>query len=69
MGIPLPHRDADPEAVNQIYLNTARLLTQVAPIVLRTDAFALKGGAAMGPRVCSRPSVKKTESDHLCVGE
>ena len=47
MGIPLPQRDADLEAVNQIYLNTARLLTQVAPIVLRNDAFALKGGTAI----------------------
>lgn len=29
--------------MNQIYLNTARLLAQVAPIVLRNDMFALKG--------------------------
>lgn len=47
MGISLPQRDADLEAVNQIYLNTARLLTQVAPIVLRNDTFALKGGTAI----------------------
>jgi predicted nucleotidyltransferase component of viral defense system len=33
--------------VNQVYLDTARLLTQVAPAVLNTDAFALKGGTAI----------------------
>lgn len=33
--------------MNQIYLNTARLLTQVAPIVLRSAVFALKGGTAI----------------------
>ncbi len=33
--------------MNQIYLNTARLLTQVAPIVLRNEVFALKGGTAI----------------------
>jgi hypothetical protein len=30
--------------VNQTYLDTARLLTQVAPFVLGDDTFALKGG-------------------------
>lgn len=33
--------------MNPAYLDTARLLTQVAPIVLSTDAFALKGGTAI----------------------
>lgn len=33
--------------MNQIYLDTARLLTQVAPIVLRSGVFALKGGTAI----------------------
>lgn len=33
--------------MNQVYLDTARLLTQVAPAVLNTDAFALKGGTAI----------------------
>ncbi|WP_116812271.1 nucleotidyl transferase AbiEii/AbiGii toxin family protein [Steroidobacter cummioxidans] len=33
--------------MNQVYLDTARLLTQVAPVVLSTDAFALKGGTAI----------------------
>jgi predicted nucleotidyltransferase component of viral defense system len=33
--------------VNQIYLDTARLLTQVAPIVMESGVFALKGGTAI----------------------
>jgi predicted nucleotidyltransferase component of viral defense system len=33
--------------VNQIYLDTARLLTQVAPLVFVDDTFALKGGTAI----------------------
>jgi hypothetical protein len=30
-----------------IYLETARLLTQIAPLVLVDDTFALTGGAAI----------------------
>jgi predicted nucleotidyltransferase component of viral defense system len=33
--------------MNQIYLDTARLLIQVAPLVFVDDAFALKGGTAI----------------------
>ncbi len=33
--------------MNQIYLDTARLLTQVAPLIIADGAFALKGGAAI----------------------
>jgi predicted nucleotidyltransferase component of viral defense system len=33
--------------VNPLYLDTARLLTQVAPIVLRNGLLALKGGTAI----------------------
>lgn len=33
--------------MNQTYLDTARLLTQVAPLVLTGDTFALKGGTAI----------------------
>lgn len=33
--------------MNQLYLDTARLLTQVAPLILTDDAFALKGGTAI----------------------
>lgn len=33
--------------MNEVYLNTARLLTRVAPLVLNDDTFALKGGTAI----------------------
>lgn len=33
--------------MNPIYLDTARLLTRVAPLVLMDDTFALKGGTAI----------------------
>lgn len=33
--------------MNSVYLDTARLLTQVAPLVLVDDTFALKGGTAI----------------------
>lgn len=33
--------------MNQIYLDTARLLTQVAPLVITDGTFALKGGTAI----------------------
>jgi Nucleotidyl transferase AbiEii toxin, Type IV TA system len=33
--------------MNKIYLDTARLLTQVAPVVLDSGVFALKGGTAI----------------------
>ena len=33
--------------MNQSYLETARLLTQVAPLVFVDDTFALKGGTAI----------------------
>lgn len=33
--------------MNQTYLDTARLLTQIAPLVFASGAFALKGGTAI----------------------
>lgn len=33
--------------MNRIYLETARLLTQVAPLIFADDVFALKGGTAI----------------------
>jgi predicted nucleotidyltransferase component of viral defense system len=33
--------------MNQIYLDTARLMTQAAPLVFADDVFALKGGTAI----------------------
>lgn len=33
--------------MNPVYLDTARLLTRVAPLVFVDDTFALKGGTAI----------------------
>jgi len=41
--------------VNQIYLDTARLLTQVAPLVFADNVFALKGGTAINLFVRDMP--------------
>jgi hypothetical protein len=41
--------------VNDIYLKTARLLTQVAPFVFADDVFALKGGTAINLFVRDMP--------------
>jgi len=41
--------------VNQVYLDTARLLTQVAPLVFADGVFALKGGTAINLFVRDMP--------------
>jgi predicted nucleotidyltransferase component of viral defense system len=41
--------------MKQIYLDTARLLTQVAPLVFVDDTFALKGGTAINLFVRDMP--------------
>ena len=41
--------------MNEIYLQTARLLTRVAPLVLVDDTFALKGGTAINLFVRDMP--------------
>jgi len=41
--------------MNQIYLDSARLLTRVAPLVLVDDTFALKGGTAINMFVRDMP--------------
>ena len=41
--------------MNQTYLDTARLLTQVAPLVFMDDTFALKGGTAINLFVRDMP--------------
>jgi predicted nucleotidyltransferase component of viral defense system len=41
--------------MNQVYLDTARLLTQVAPLVFVDDTFALKGGTAINLFVRDMP--------------
>jgi hypothetical protein len=33
--------------MNQVFLDTARLLTQVAPVVFESGLFGLKGGTAI----------------------
>jgi predicted nucleotidyltransferase component of viral defense system len=47
MGVQIERRFAGAQALNQIYLDTARLLTQVAPPVFADGVFALKGGTAI----------------------
>lgn len=41
--------------MNQVYLDTARLLVQVAPLVFADDTFALKGGTAINLFVRDMP--------------
>ena len=41
--------------MNQTYLDTARLLMQVAPLVFVGDTFALKGGTAINLFVRDMP--------------
>jgi len=41
--------------VNQVYLDTVRLLTQVAPLVFADNVFALKGGSAINLFVRDMP--------------
>ena len=41
--------------MNSVYLETARLLTQVAPLVFVDDTFALKGGTAINLFVRDMP--------------
>jgi predicted nucleotidyltransferase component of viral defense system len=41
--------------MNQTYLDTARMLMQVAPLVFADDTFALKGGTAINLFVRDMP--------------
>ena len=41
--------------MNKIYLDTARMLVQVAPLVFRDSPFALKGGTAINLFVRDMP--------------
>ncbi|MGH8294391.1 MAG: nucleotidyl transferase AbiEii/AbiGii toxin family protein [Steroidobacteraceae bacterium] len=41
--------------MNRVYLDTARLLTRIAPLVLADDTFALKGGTAINLFVRDMP--------------
>jgi predicted nucleotidyltransferase component of viral defense system len=55
MDIEVQRRPAGAEAVNQVYLDTARLLIQVAPLVFADNMFALKGGTAINLFVRDMP--------------
>ena len=43
LGLPIRRWSFGAQGVNQVYLDTARLLTQVAPLVFVDKTFALKG--------------------------
>src|SRR5688572_16657312 len=47
MGGPLERGPAGAERMNSTYLATARLLTEIAPVVFESGIFALKGGTAI----------------------
>jgi predicted nucleotidyltransferase component of viral defense system len=55
LGVALDGRASGAEAMNQVYLYSARLLTRVAPLVLIDDTFALKGGTAINLFVRDMP--------------
>jgi predicted nucleotidyltransferase component of viral defense system len=55
LDLEVPRRFAGAKALNQIYLDTARLLTQVAPLVFTDNIFALKGGTAINLFVRDMP--------------
>ena len=55
MDIEIQGRLAGAQAVNQLCLDTARLLTQVAPFVFVDNIFALKGGTAINLFVRDMP--------------
>ena len=55
MDIEVQGRPAGAQALNQVYLDTARLLTQVAPPVFADNIFALKGGTAINLFVRDMP--------------
>lgn len=44
--------------MNRVYLETARLLSQVAPVIFNDDTFALKGGTAINLFVRDMPRLK-----------
>ena len=56
--------------MNQLYLDSARLLTRVAPLVLVDDTFALKGGTAINLFVRDMPRLSVDLDlvfrDHSC---
>ena len=55
LGCRARRRASGAETMNQVYLDSARLLTRVAPLVLVDDTFALKGGTAINLFVRDMP--------------
>src|SRR5690606_3373377 len=47
VGVAVGRWPAGAQAMNRLYLETARLLTQIAPLVFADETFALKGGTAI----------------------
>lgn len=47
MGIEIAGRLAGTKTVNQVYIETARMMVQVAPLVFTDERLALKGGTAI----------------------
>lgn len=47
MGFQIAQRSAGAETLNQTYVDTARMMVQVAPLVFTDDRLALKGGTAI----------------------
>jgi predicted nucleotidyltransferase component of viral defense system len=55
LDLEVARRFAGVKALNQFYLDTARLLIQVAPLVFADNIFALKGGTAINLFVRDMP--------------
>ena len=55
MDIEVRGRPAGAQAVNQAFLDAARLLTQIAPLAFADKVFALKGGTAINLFVREMP--------------
>ena len=66
LGVALGRRAPSVEAVNQVYLDIARLLTRVAPLVLVDDTFALKGGTAINLFVRNMPRLLVVSGQQRC---
>src|SRR6266850_7387461 len=55
LGLAVQRRTIGAQAVNQLYIDAARLLIQVAPVVFESGLFALKGGTAINLFVRDMP--------------
>ena len=55
LGFAVQRRTTGAQAVNQLYIDAARLLIQVAPVVFESGVFAVKGGTAINLFVPDMP--------------